>query len=188
MIDDKIQITDAEVDSFYAKQAVSFDVSQIVHYAKVDENGLYRAWTYSLDALYKWQPHAMGQNRSFLLGGQLFWSDREYDPAPEYGVLPSTRFFGAFVFSQGQISRTTYLGLRYDHADAVDFPDAPFVAGTRRSIMPYLSWYTSEFLRLRLGYERWISSAPGEADRNTFLAELNFIFGAHPPEPFWVNR
>jgi hypothetical protein len=27
-----------------------------------------------------------------------------------------------------------------------------------------------------------------ENKRNTVFVELNWLFGSHPPEPFWVNK
>ena len=29
---------------------------------------------------------------------------------------------------------------------------------------------------------------PEEDGRDSFLLELVVVFGAHPPEPFWVNK
>jgi hypothetical protein len=58
----------------------------------------------------------------------------------------------------------------------------------RRSITPYLSYYLTEFLRARVSYERRWSDLFTENNRNSFLFELNWVFGSHPPEPFWVNR
>jgi hypothetical protein len=168
----------------------SFDMSHIVHYAKADEAGDLRAWTYSLDVLYKWQPLSRGQYRSFLLGGQLFRANREFHAVgPDDGLTRATvNPFGFFGFFQTQISRLTYLGVRYDQTDDVDFDNPGASFAKRRSILPYLSWYPSEFLRFRCGYEWRKSTGHGQRAGNSLLAELNFIFGAHPPEPFWVNR
>jgi len=41
---------------------------------------------------------------------------------------------------------------------------------------------------MRLSYEHRWSSILAENKRNSFFAELNWVFGSHPPEPFWVNK
>ena len=46
----------------------------------------------------------------------------------------------------------------------------------------------SEFFRARLSYEHLTSDLDEEDGRNTFLLEVNVVFGAHPTEPFWVNK
>ena len=53
---------------------------------------------------------------------------------------------------------------------------------------PYLTWYTTEFFRARFTYEHTFSELPIENRLDTFFVELVVVFGAHPPEPFWVNK
>jgi hypothetical protein len=55
-------------------------------------------------------------------------------------------------------------------------------------ISPYFTWYTSEFFRARFTYQHVWSDLPIEDHRDTFMMELVVVFGAHPPEPFWVNK
>ena len=90
---------------------------------------------------------------------------------------------GWFAFAQPQLSRNLYLGVRYDATQSI-------VDDTleRRAVSGWLSWYTSEFLRFRVGYERRFSDLQSEDGRDSVFAELNFVLGAHPTEPFWVNR
>ena len=47
----------------------------------------------------------------------------------------------------------------------------------------YLSKYTSEFLRFRAG--GGYAPSTGQV---TGLAQLTFVWGSHPVEPWWVNR
>jgi hypothetical protein len=76
-----------------------------------------------------------------------------------------------------------YVGGRYDYAqDIVDDSLATRVAAG------YVSYYTSEFLRFRLGYEHRWSDIPLEDNVNSVMAEVNVVFGSHPTEPYWVNR
>jgi hypothetical protein len=57
-----------------------------------------------------------------------------------------------------------------------------------KSWSAYASYYTTEFLRFRLGFEHRQSDFAEQNDINTILLEINFVFGSHPTEPYWVNR
>jgi hypothetical protein len=148
------------------------DVAGIVHWGRgaADE----AVWLASGDALYKWKPLRGGEFRSFVLGGQVFWAR----PAPQ-----RPRPWGFFAWTQVQPWRSVYLGIRYDDTESVLDPE-----NRRRAASGFLSWYPSEFLRLRAGYERRWSDQPEEDGRDSVLVDVNFVFGAHPTEPFWVNR
>ena len=90
---------------------------------------------------------------------------------------------GISIFSQWQLDRRQYVGLRWDQTDTLFNP-----ALKRRSITPYYSYYFSEFLRFRINYEHRWSDLFTEDGRNSVFIELNWLFGSHPPEPFWVNK
>jgi hypothetical protein len=70
---------------------------------------------------------------------------------------------------QLQPARAWYLGVRYDQIG-----DANWIGGT-------VSFYTSEFLRIR-------TAALHHEDQWRMDAQLTFIWGSHPVEPYWVNR
>ncbi len=141
------------------------------------EEGLHSR-LYGLDLTYKWKPRARGEWHSFLLGGELYWT--RYNLADD--ELPSRRPLGYYAWSQYQFNRRTYFGVRADFAEAL--------AGTKlqtRAYAAFLSYYTTEFLRLRLGWEHVKSDMEFDG-LNTAILEINFVFGAHPTEPYWVNR
>lgn len=129
-----------------------------------------------LDASYKWKPLSAGEWRSFLVGGELFAS-RLDDPA--LGDDP----LGYYAFVQYQLTRGTYAGLRYDHAQDLEDDTLETTA-----LGAYLTYYTTEFLRFRLGVEHTTSDIPELDDLYTGLFELNMVFGSHPVEPYWVNK
>jgi hypothetical protein len=171
--------------------AHNLDMSLIVHSGRTDPDEKLGARTISADFLYKWKPLRRGESRSFLLGGQVLDARRDFladidtdgDGLPDATVKRRTSPLGYFVFSQHQLSRAAYLGVRWDDTGSIDDDSI-----RRRGVTGYLTWYASEFLRMRFAYEHRMSDLPGEDGRDSFLAELNFVFGAHPPEPFWVNR
>lgn len=143
---------------------------------------------HALDFLYRWKPLRQGESRSFLLGGELMFTDhRRPDEAEPVDVADGIgeregRPLGYSVFTQWQFDRRKYGGVRWDDTSTLIDPSV-----RRRGLTPYLSYYFSEFLRLRLNFEHRWSDIVLENGRNSFFVELNWIFGAHPPEPFWVN-
>jgi hypothetical protein len=126
-----------------------------------------------------------------VLGGQVFYSQRDFveaidldgDGEPDSFIDRSAAPLGYFAFAQVQTTRTTYLGARWD--DTATIADDTL---RRRGVAGYATWYASEFLRFRLGYEHRFSDLVDEDGRNSVFAELNVVIGAHPPEPFWVNK
>lgn len=134
----------------------------------------HRLW--GADATYKWKPFASGEWRSFLVGGEVFAADLD-DPATAGSP------FGAYAWTQYQFSKNLYLGLRYDQSD--DIEDDSLQTETYGA---YLTYYTTEFLRFRLGVEHSESDLDELDGRDTLLLELNTVFGSHPVEPYWVNR
>jgi hypothetical protein len=135
---------------------------------------------HAIDFMYKWKPFRQGEWKSYLLGGEAMFSDPVESPSAS-GVVRRPK--GVSVFTQWQFDRRKYAGARFDYTTTLADPTLQ-----RKSITPYFSYYFSEFLRLRFNVERRWSEIPTEDRRNTFFAELNWIFGAHPPEPFWVNK
>ncbi len=138
----------------------------------------------AVDFLYRWKPLRQGEWKSYLLGAELMFApdttvDTEPEPEQENHGTP----VGFTLFNQWQFNRRIYAGLRYDQTDTLLNSDLQ-----RRSITPYVSYYFSEFLRFRVNYEHRWSDLAEEDGRNSLFFELNWIFGSHPPEPFWVNR
>jgi hypothetical protein len=149
------------------------------------QGGNHRAGLWGVDALYKWKPLAAGEFHSVVIGGEVFGADRRF-AAPSGAGPPleqRTTPLGWYGFAQVQLDWHTYLGARYDYAQDIndDHLATQVAAG-------YLSYYTSEFLRFRAGYEHRWSDASADNGTNSFLAEVNVVFGSHPTEPYWVNR
>ena len=52
----------------------------------------------------------------------------------------------------------------------------------------YATYYVTEFLRFRTGYEHRFADLGDLNTGNTLFFDLTFIIGSHPSEPYWVNR
>ena len=160
----------------------SVNVSAIGFYGVNSHDEHHQDVVTSLDVLYKWKPLKQGEYESFLLEGQLFYGRHEFDD-PVSGLGTRTHPFGYTVWAQYQLTSRLYGGLRWDQTDILTNDQEH-----RKKISPYLTWYTSEFFRARFTYEHTWSDNPVEAGLDSVFLELVVVFGAHPPEPFWVNK
>jgi ElaB/YqjD/DUF883 family membrane-anchored ribosome-binding protein len=144
------------------------------------ESGGFPASLFGIDWTYTWRPLEAGRNRSIVVGGEFFWARRAFDDS---GSRERNSPCGMYVYVQGQISQPLYLGVRYDWVQ--DIVDRSIET---RAVSFFVTFYTSEFLRLRAGYEHRESDNPFEDGVDTVMVELNIVFGSHPVEPYWVNR
>jgi hypothetical protein len=102
-----------------------------------------------------------------------------------YGIVDTERdntehAFGAYVLAQQQLNRDWYVGIRGDWTqNATDSSQEVW------GVSPYVSWYWSEFLRFRLEYQHKDGDVPSE---DNLFFQATWIFGAHPPHPYWAMR
>ncbi len=153
------------------------EIGSSIYAGNFDEAGDLDSRLYGLDLTYKWKPYARGEWRSFLAGGEAFFADIN-----QPGGGDSTPM-GYYLWTQYQLDRNVYIGARYDFTE--DLLDESLNTDTYSAFFTY---YTTEFLRLRLGYEHTESDLPEMDGLDTGWLELNFVFGSHPVEPYWVNR
>jgi hypothetical protein len=133
------------------------------------------------DLTYKWAPAERRQTRSFVAGGEIFFGKYSYADTSLTEITNSP--YGWYAYTQYQTSYWLYLGLRYDWLQEPS--DEHLIT---KSWSAYASYYTTEFLRFRLGFEHRQSDIAEQNDVNTLMLEINFVFGSHPTEPYWVNR
>jgi hypothetical protein len=139
-------------------------------------------YTLGSDITYIWHDPAAADSRSLLLQGELFWSNSDFE------VGNRGNYWGAYAFGQYQFAQNWYAGIRWDYTELPN-------VDTRRSndsdwgVSSYLTWYLTEILRLRLEYQHLERDMVGkDGSEDAFLLNVTFLFGAHPPHPYWVNR
>ena len=145
-----------------------------------DENGTASTRLFGADVTYKWAPSEQRESRSIVAGGEAFAGRHTFmDTTGRVASSP----YGWYGYLQYQTSYWVYLGLRYDWLE--DPVNDHLVT---RCAAAYLSYYTTEFLRFRLGFEHRSSDIPAQNNVNTGIFEVNLVFGSHPTEPYWVNK
>jgi hypothetical protein len=154
------------------------------------EDGSPSTYLYGADLTYKWSPAERRERRSFVLGSEVFFGKNtitneveQEDGGPTLIEEMTNKPFGWFAYAQYQLSWWVYLGVRYG---AVEEPTNDQV--TTKALAAYVSYYTTEFLRFRIGVEHRNSDLPGTNAVTSGLLEINFVFGSHPTEPYWVSR
>ncbi|HEY4611828.1 MAG TPA: hypothetical protein VII11_02475 [Bacteroidota bacterium] len=136
---------------------------------------------FGVDFTYKWSPTENRAARSFVAGGEWYTAKHEYNEPGGEPVIQKPS--GWFAYAQYQLSYWWYVGARYDW---VKEPyDDRLVT---KAWSGYFSYYTTEFLRLRAGIDHRRSDIPGFEKLTSVNVEINFVFGSHPVEPYWVNR
>jgi hypothetical protein len=187
----------ANEPDLFGRASYFFDVSDrswlqlggSVLYGKTTPGGGHDAILAGADLTFKWVESAQA---SFVLTAELYALDRENsirDEDTNVRELRNERATGWFVAAQLQpwLWRW-YFGARYDADDY--FGE---VEGNREwALSAFVSYYTTEFLRLRIGYEHREMERGPSGRRNdsfdTLLFQVTWVFGSHPAEPYWVNR
>jgi hypothetical protein len=151
------------------------------------ETGNEKTDIYGFDFAYVWEPTRSARYRNLELRGEYIHTD--YDPGFTEAV--SSDSFYAYLF--GRLSRRWVLGLRYDNAELPGFRDeiyepAEFLEGLRDvGWTPFLTYWQSEFVRLRLQYQRvdrdFISFRGPETDNRLWL-QVTFAAGPHKHESY----
>ena len=136
---------------------------------------------YGIDLTYKWAPLEERESHSFVAGGEVLAGRHKFvDPAAGAMTAAPVGWFG---YLQYQTSYWLYLGLRYDWVQ-----EPVNDQQVTRSLAGYASYYTTEFLRFRVGLEHRRSTLAALDNVTTGIFEVNFVFGSHPTEPYWVNK
>ena len=118
----------------------------------------------------------MSEWKSFVVGGEFFHADTN-------DAALASHASSVDVWAQHQLGQNLYVGARYDWLEELQ------IAGAEtQTLGAFLTYYTTEFLRFRLGAEHTWSDVAWLDDLDSLFFEVNFIYGSHPAEPYWVNR
>ncbi len=126
------------------------------------------------DVLYKWRPKEERALHSLVAQAEGFFLDRDLNGK-------SINSSGVYATVLWQQTRNLYFGARGDWTQYADLN-----SGSAQAASVWASYYTSEFLRFRLGFEA-LDDPRKELDSTAFF-QMTFVFGSHPAEPYWVNR
>ncbi|MHC5048103.1 MAG: hypothetical protein ACYTGY_16340 [Planctomycetota bacterium] len=163
-----------------------FEVGGSYLYARVSDDHDFDANIFGLDATLMLPDANAPDMRSLLIQSEFFWADNDIEDSP-YGSFRNDSF-GFYAFAQYQFDLNWYAGVRFDYTE---FPSVEVRARSDEdwAVSPYVTWYVTEFLRLRAQYQHLESKESGSwSDDENFFFAVTFSIGAHPAHPYWVNR
>ena len=135
------------------------------------DGGDSRVW--GSDFTFHWQPPERAKFRELTWRTEVLMSERDV-----FGSGDELQAWGGYSYLEGLIARNLFLGLRYDRTED------PLDPGHRTTaIVPYLTWWQSEFVRLRAEYQRLEDQLSGETD-DRFALQLTWAAGPHKHETY----
>lgn len=123
----------------------------------------------TLDALFRWQPSGSSQARDLRLAAEWYLAEKDYG-----GVELSGH--GGYLQASYRLDRRWVAGARADWLDG--FGDAP----KRVQLAPHLTWWQSEWVRLRIQYN-YLKPEGLDAD-HTLLFQTVWAVGPHKHETY----
>jgi hypothetical protein len=126
---------------------------------------------YGTDLTFHWQPPQRAKYRELTWRTELMRSERD----DELGVRQKA--WGGYSYVEGLVAQNTYAGLRYDR---VEDPLDP--GRLRWALVPNLTWWQSEFVRLRGEYAYLKDDLTGPERR--FTLQLVWSAGPHKHESY----
>ncbi len=125
---------------------------------------------YGTDFTLNWRPPGRAKYRDFTWRLELLSAERD----DELGIAREA--IGGYTYLEGLLRRNLYAGIRLDRVENL--------AGNYDSgIVPYLTWWQSEFVRLRAEYGYIELGAEGRSE-DRFTLQLTWAAGPHKHESY----
>ncbi len=134
------------------------------------EGGTSRVW--GSDLTLDWTPPARAKYRELTWRTELLYSQRD-DPS---GLGHDA--WGGYSYVEGLLARNLWGGVRFDRVEDPLDPDR-----TQRAVVPYVTWWESEFVRLHAEY-RWLDDSLADKSANSFTLQLVWAAGPHKHDKY----
>jgi hypothetical protein len=183
-----LQLTDGESDAFGGESFTNlvglahlknyWDVNDAV-YAEIGLSGIAgtngaggdsRVW--GTDFTLHWQPPTRAKYREVTWRTELMRSERD----DEEGIRREA--WGGYSYLESLVAQNLYAGVRYDRVEDPFDPEH-----VRWGLFPNLTWWQSEFVRLRGEYGFLKDDLTGEKE-NRFSLQLTWAAGPHKHETY----
>ena len=122
---------------------------------------------YGTDFSYQWSPPSRAKYRGINWKTEFLWSQKD----DEFGEQQDA--WGGYSFLEGIVAQNLSLGVRLDRAADPLEPD-----DYQWGLLPYVTWWQSEFVRLRGEYGYYKLKPSGETE-NRFTIQLTWAAGPH---------
>jgi hypothetical protein len=135
-----------------------------------------RIW--GTDLTWHWQPPSRARYRELTWRGEVLLSQRELGDADDADADADADAWGAYTYLEGLARENLSLGVRLDGAE---HPDDP--ARRAWAVTPYVTWWQSEYVRLRAEISHLDDEAREEAE-NRLLLQLTWAAGPHKHDTY----
>lgn len=157
------------LQSFWDLSAASYiQLGATGAYGENEEEGL-TSRLLALDLAYRWRPPGRGLYRDLSLKAEWYFAEKDF------GATELTGNGGYFQASY-RLDRRWILGARADYLN--DYGDVPDLL----QIVPTLTWWQSEWVRLRLQYN--YVKPEGEDGNHTVIFQVVWAVGPHKHETY----
>lgn len=176
-----LELTDGESDAFGGESFENlvglahlknyWDIGDAV-YAELGLSGIagYDSQVLGGDFTFHWQPPSRAKYREITWRTELLRSDRD----DEEGI--GHQAWGGYSYLEGLLARNLYAGVRYDRVEDPLDPDH-----VTWGVFPNLTWWQSEYVRLR-GEYGFIKDDLTGGEENRFSLQLTWAAGPHKHE------
>lgn len=183
-----LQLTDGESEAFGGESFTNLvGLAHLKNYWDVDDatyaelglsgiagtngaGGDSRVW--GTDFTLHWQPPARAKYREVTWRTELMRSERD----DEEGVRREA--WGGYSYLESLVARNLYAGIRYDRVEDPFDPEH-----VRWGLFPNVTWWQSEYVRLRGEYGFLKDDLTGE-EENRFSLQLTWAAGPHKHETY----
>jgi hypothetical protein len=135
---------------------------------------------YALELAFNWIPPALTRQRSLTVRAGVMMLEgllpEEDDPG---GVAdPEGRAMGVWSMAEVRLTPSWLVGARFDRAESPHDPDV-----TQTLFSPTLTWWQSEFVRVRASYDL-LGGFEGNDSTGLFALQVTFAMGPHKHESY----
>jgi hypothetical protein len=135
-----------------------------------------RVW--GTDFTFQWRPPERAKYREVTWRSEVLLSQKD----DTFGEQQEA--WGAYSYIEGLLARNLYAGVRIDRVDQIDSLDQIDEAGGRLwGVSPYVSFWQSEFVRLRAEYG-YLKNDFTKESSNRFTLQLTWAAGPHKHETY----
>lgn len=161
-----------------ASENFDFEVSGSYGFGYGDKKRTLKNQIFGSGFFLRWRPLKRANYTSFVLQGEFLYAERQRADTDGGNIYS----FGAYILAQYQFDQNWYFGGRYDYSE-----DLANKQMKEYKLSGYVSYYTTEFMRFRVGYE-YHQKNLNNPDVHAIIFQVTFVFGSHPTEPYWVNK
>jgi hypothetical protein len=145
-----------------------------------DETAFFDRNVYGVELAFNWIPPALTRQRGLTLRGGVMVLEGllPEEDDPDGVVDPDGRAMGLWSMAEVRLSPSWLVGARFDWAESPHDPDV-----TQTLLSPTLTWWQSEFVRVRASYDL-LGSFAGNDSTGLFALQVTFAMGPHKHESY----